>query len=141
MIRSTLHNHTTLCDGRSTPEEMVRAAVAAGLTDLGFSAHSPAPFDEGSLRSEAEYRRTILDLRERYAGTIRIVLGMEQDYLAPVARRSDYDFLIGSVHFLKVGGEYLSVDWDEERFAALLAAGGGPESAIRADYGDRKSVV
>ena len=78
MIRSTLHNHTTLCDGRSTPEEMVLAAVAAGLTDLGFSAHSPAPFDEGSLRSEAEYRRTILDLRERYAGTIRIVLGMER---------------------------------------------------------------
>ena len=110
MIRSTLHNHTTLCDGRSTPEEMVLAAVAAGLTDLGFSAHSPAPFDEGSLRSEAEYRRTILDLRERYAGTIRIVLGMEQDCLAPVARRSDYDFLIGSVHFLKVGGEYLSMD-------------------------------
>ncbi|WP_347712098.1 histidinol-phosphatase [uncultured Fretibacterium sp.] len=141
MIRSTLHNHTTLCDGRSSPEEMVLAAVAAGLTDLGFSAHSPAPFDAGSLRSEAEYRRTILGLRERYAGTIRIVLGMEQDYLAPVARRSDYDFLIGSVHFLKVGGECLSVDWDEERFAALLAAGGGPESAIRAYYASVADMV
>ena len=54
MIRSTLHNHTTFCDGRSSPEEMVLAAVAAGLMDLGFSAHSPAPFDAGSLRSEAE---------------------------------------------------------------------------------------
>ena len=35
-----LHTHTTFCDGQSTPGELVRAALAAGLTALGFSGHS-----------------------------------------------------------------------------------------------------
>ena len=141
MIRSTLHNHTTLCDGRSSPEEMARAAVAAGFSDLGFSAHSPAPFDAGSLRSEAEYRGTLLKLREECTGTLRIAIGMEQDYLAPVARRSDYDFLIGSVHFLRVEGVCHAVDWDEERFGALVAAFGSPMAAVRAYYASVADMV
>lgn len=141
MIRSTLHNHTTLCDGRSTPEAMVRAAVAAGFSDLGFSAHSPAPFDAGSLRSEAAYRETLLALRQKYAGVIRIAIGMEQDFLAPVARRADYDFLIGSVHFLRVDGAHHAVDWDKERFGALLQAVGGPLAAVRAYYASVADMV
>ncbi len=141
MIRSTLHNHTTLCDGRSTPEEMAQAAVAAGLTDLGFSGHSPAPFDAGSLRSETEYRETILKLRERYAGTLRIHVGMEQDYLAPVKRRADWDYVIGSVHFLERDGERHAVDWDEARFAALLAAFGSSKAAAGAYYASVADMV
>lgn len=141
MIRSTLHNHTTLCDGRSSPETMAQAAVAAGLSDLGFSAHSPAPFDAGSLKSEAAYRETILKLREQYAGTLRIFMGMEQDFLAPVKCRSDWDFLIGSVHFLVRDGVYHAVDWDEERFGALLAAFGSPGEAVRAYYASVADMV
>lgn len=141
MIRSTLHNHTTLCDGRSSPEEMAQAAVAAGFSDLGFSGHSPAPFDAGSLRDEAAYRETILKLREKYAGTLRVHVGMEQDYLAPVQRRSDWDYRIGSVHFLERDGEHHAVDWDETRFGALLAAFGGPDHAVRAYYASVTDMV
>ena len=37
-----LHSHTTFCDGKNTPEEMVRAAIALGMDSLGFSGHMPA---------------------------------------------------------------------------------------------------
>ena len=44
-LTSSTHNHTNLCDGRNTPDEMARAALEAGFTDFGFSGHSYAPFD------------------------------------------------------------------------------------------------
>ncbi len=37
---SNYHTHTTFCDGENSPEEMVLAAIDAGLPELGFSGHS-----------------------------------------------------------------------------------------------------
>ena len=52
-LTSSTHNHTNLCDGRNTPEEMARAALEAGFTDFGFSGHSYAPFERDySVKSE-----------------------------------------------------------------------------------------
>ena len=52
-VISTLHNHSTLCDGKSTPEEMVEAAIALGFTDFGMSCHGYTPFDlPYSVKSE-----------------------------------------------------------------------------------------
>ena len=34
------HTHTTYCDGKDTPEEMVLAAIGYGMHALGFSTHS-----------------------------------------------------------------------------------------------------
>ena len=41
MVRQNLHCHTTLDDGVTTPEEMVLAAIDAGLRPLGISARIP----------------------------------------------------------------------------------------------------
>ena len=41
------HVHTEFCDGRSTAEEMVKAAIAAGFDSLGFSSHGHLANDEG----------------------------------------------------------------------------------------------
>ena len=55
-LTSSTHNHTNLCDGRNTPDEMARAALEAGFTDFGFSGHSYAPFDlDYSVKSEQHY--------------------------------------------------------------------------------------
>ena len=40
MIKANFHTHTTYCDGKNTPEEMVQAAIALGMTAIGFSGHS-----------------------------------------------------------------------------------------------------
>ena len=56
-ITSTIHNHSTLCDGKSPPEQMINTAIAAGFADFGFSGHSYAPFDLAySIKDEAAYR-------------------------------------------------------------------------------------
>ena len=45
MIRRDYHVHTTFCDGKNTAEEMVKAAIALGMDEIGFSSHAHQPFD------------------------------------------------------------------------------------------------
>lgn len=119
---SNIHTHTTLCDGKNTPEEMVAAAIRLGFTDLGFSAHSPAPYDPGcpGVQSESEYRNKIAGLRDEYRGKIEILCGLETDTYAPTDA-GNYDYIIGSNHFLPVeNGVYVAVDGDRDLLAATL---------------------
>ena len=87
-LTSSTHNHTNLCDGRNTPDEMARAALEAGFTDFGFSGHSYAPFDlDYSVKSEQHYVQELRALQKAYAGRLRIAVGMEADWFAPVNDR------------------------------------------------------
>lgn len=109
---SNYHTHTTFCDGNNTPEEMVLAAIEAGCPSLGFSGHSYTPFDPGYCMMPEDlpaYRDEILRLREKYRNKIRILLGLELDYFSEKPKE-DFDYIIGSVHYVKKNGEYLSVD-------------------------------
>jgi len=111
-MRANFHTHTTYCDGRLTPEEMVKAAIAHGCAALGFSGHSYEPIDELTCMSRDgtfEYMREIKQLREKYAGEIDIFLGIEQEpyYGRPT---EGFDYIIGAVHYVKVGEGYVSVD-------------------------------
>ena len=106
------HVHTTFSDGKSTPEEVVRAAIAMGLTELGFSDHAYTGFDRSCCIPEErieEYKRTISALKEKYRGQIRILCGIEQDYYSETDT-AGYDYVIGSVHYVKAGDCFLSVD-------------------------------
>lgn len=119
MIVGDFHVHTTLCDGENTPREMVEAALARGMTHLGFSGHSPTPYPaDFCLRDVEGYYREIRALQEEYCGRITILCGIEADYYTPVDL-ARYDYRIGSVHDVKCGAEYLTVDDTE----AILAAG------------------
>lgn len=113
---SNYHTHTSFCDGANTPEEMVQAAIKAGLTELGFSGHSYLPFDpEWNMPPEraARYRAEIKRLQKAYADQIHILLGIEQDLCSPTDELAEYDFVIGGVHCLFVDGHYVSVDLSE----------------------------
>jgi len=109
--KSNIHTHTTFADGRDTPEEMARAALARGFHTLGFSEHGHADYDDCSmpLEAEAEYRSEIRRLKAKYAGQMDILLGYEHDWLSP-ANVDEYDYYIESVHYVPVGGELFSVD-------------------------------
>ena len=98
----TLHNHTTFCDGANTPEEMVSAAIAAGVETLGFSGHSRTSFDLSycmTAENTEKYRENVLQLREKYREKVNILLGIERDHFADPDDFS-YDFVIGSVHYI-----------------------------------------
>ncbi len=111
------HVHTSFCDGKCTPEELVREALEKGLQRLGFSGHSFTPFDPGYCMSEegAEaYRAEIGRLKEIYGDRIRLYCGVEQDLDSELPRKP-YDYMIGSVHYLRQGDAYLPVDLSAER--------------------------
>ncbi len=113
MSLSDFHVHTTFSDGKSTAEEVVIAATQKGMDTLGFSDHSFTPFDTSYCTPEEKlplYRAEIARLKEKYADKIRILCGIEQDFYS-VTGTSDYDYAIGSVHYIRAGDDYIPVDY------------------------------
>lgn len=137
MILSDFHVHTTYCDGRNTPEEMVLSAIDLGMERIGFSGHSYTFFDESYCMSQKrteEYIKEIATLREKYAGKIRILCGVEQDYYsdAPTDR---FDYVIGSVHYVKVKDGYIPVDVSREILEIAVSEHfGGDFYALAEEY-------
>jgi histidinol-phosphatase (PHP family) len=111
------HTHTPLCRHASgEPEAFVDQALAMGISEYGISDHAPQmpePFDDWRmLESEIPaYFEWIERARKHAAGRIPIRVGLECDWLegneewiAELATRHPWDYLIGSVHYLG--------DWD-----------------------------
>lgn len=139
--KANLHTHTCLCDGKNSPEEMVRSAVEKGFDVLGFSGHSYTPFDETycmSLENTRRYQKEVRRLAETYRNQICIFCGIEQDIYSDQPTEP-YDYVIGSVHavYREDGrsGRYIYVDSD---LAALKEAVselyGGDYLALAEDY-------
>ncbi len=133
-----LHVHTTFSDGRNTPEEMVLAAIAKGMTAIGFSDHSYTHFDTAYCIPKERlpaYRAEIASLKEKYAGQIEILCGIEQDFYSEESTEG-YDYVIGSVHYVKMGNEYLPVDESKGRLldAVRRHFGGDIYALIEAHY-------
>ena len=107
------HTHTTYCDGKSTAEEMVKKAIELGLSQLGFSGHSYTEFDlEPCMTREGTeaYKAEITRLKEKYKDKIKILLGIEYDYHSDEPT-NDYDYILGSVHYILKDDKYLCIDY------------------------------
>ena len=121
MIRGDFHTHTTCCDGAHTPREMVEAALLRGMTHLGFSGHSPmAFFEDYTLENVERYRKEIRALQAEYRDRITIYCGIEKDLYSPMDT-TDYDYIIGSVHYVIKDGEYLVLDLSKEHLCNGVA--------------------
>lgn len=110
------HTHTTYCDGKNTAEETVQKAIELGLSEIGFSGHSYTEFDlEPCMTREGteSYKKEIKALKEKYKGKIKILLGIEYDYQS-AEPLDDYDYILGSVHYILKNGEYLCVDYSRD---------------------------
>ena len=132
-----LHTHTTYCDGKSSPREIVQAALSQGLSTLGFSGHSYTAFDPSycmSKESTGAYIAEIRSLQAEFQGRLNICLGVEQDYFAESAEY-DYDFTIGAVHYVKKDGRYWDVDESAEKICSTVKqCYGGDFYAYARDY-------
>ena len=107
-----LHTHTTFCDGKNTPEEIIKCAINKGFTSIGFSGHSYMHYSKDwsmSLESTEEYKKQITALKEKYDGIIDVFLGIECDAYSNIDLNG-YDYTIGSLHYLKYGDEYIGFD-------------------------------
>lgn len=119
---ANFHTHSLFCDGKNTPEEIVRYAIERGFTAIGFSGHGYTPFDERYCMRDTEgYIRQIQQLKCQYADQIEIYLGTEEDAFAPT-QRDRYDYIIGSSHYFHIGQQYLPIDSGYSYFQACLEA-------------------
>ena len=102
MFRQNLHAHSTYDDGKATPREMIEASMAAGLSSIGISVHSPLPYASGwGVYADRldEYIEEMAQLRAQYAGRIEVFTGIEWDILTQTDL-SRFDYVIGSVHHI-----------------------------------------
>ena len=112
MTSKDLHMHTAYCDGTDAPEDMILSAIEKGLTTVGISGHSYTFFDESYCMQKADVPRYLAELRylrAKYFDRIHVLCGVEQDYYSDHPT-DDFDYVIGSVHYLRVDDEYIPVD-------------------------------
>jgi histidinol-phosphatase (PHP family) len=105
------HIHTTLCNhAYGSMEEYIEQALRIGLEEIGFSDHMPVMPEPHLCMGFADlpvYIDHVHELQDRYSGRIKIKLGCEMDIvenrtdeIAEIINRSDFDYVIGSIHYL-----------------------------------------
>ena len=112
VVLQNLHTHCSWCDGKDSAEEMILHALSRGLDSIGFSAHSPMFYAPEYGMAEENVERYITEIRtlkEKYRDRIKVFCGLELD-LYSGTDLSPFDYVIGSVHYLKRNGEYVGFD-------------------------------
>ena len=136
MILTDFHVHTVYCDGKDTPEDIVIEAISRGMKKIGFSGHSYTSFDPYVCMNHdkiIKYKAEINRLKHKYKSQIEILLGIEQDYFSDFPA-IDYDFVIGSVHYVTCGGEYIAVDHSIQHFEDAIQKFDGDVYALAENY-------
>jgi histidinol-phosphatase (PHP family) len=120
-----LHTHTFFSDGSSAPGEYLNEAIRQGFSILGFSDHSPVPFENNfAIKEErlGEYCTAIRNLSPTpysppqlgwgQGRGIQILLGLEIDYIPGITKpieeyrkTNQFDYFIGSVHLVRNGND------------------------------------
>lgn len=121
MMLSDFHAHTTYCDGKAAPSEMVAAAVGRGLHAFGLSGHAKTDIPNDWCMTEegtALYLRDIAELKRKYNGIIQLYAGLEVDYFSPATPACDYR--IGSVHFVRTENGFIPVDESRKTVAEAV---------------------
>jgi len=118
------HMHTPLCrHAVGEPCDYARRAVELGLTEIGFSDHSPMRqdnFDNWRMNNSQldEYVAKVRLAQKTFPQlTIRLALEVDylpghEDWIRDLAARHPWDYFIGSVH-------YVSDSWDIDNPAKL----------------------
>ncbi len=155
MNKTNYHTHTTWCDGKSTPRQFADAAVEKGFAALGFSSHAMLPEDDTDWVLTPEkaprYAAEIRALAEEYRDRIRILCGVEADYVPGGAEPSyaayaavSPDYIVGSVHFVVAqDGARVPVDHSPELLADGIRShfGGSSEAFVRAYFAQERDMV
>ncbi|MBQ8432962.1 MAG: histidinol-phosphatase [Clostridia bacterium] len=107
-----LHTHSQWCDGKNGVEELLLNAMEQGFDSVGFSGHSPMFYAPEHGIAEGDVQGYIADVRtmkDKYRGQMEVFCGIELDLYSRLDLEP-YDYIIGSVHYLKIHGEYVGFD-------------------------------
>lgn len=114
-VKINYHIHTTFSDGFSRMSDYCETAIHKGFEEIAFTDHLTV-FPDGSSTTHSlnwlkleNYVEEAKKVSEKYGDRLTVRLGLEVDYipgnekvLEDILDSYDFDFLIGSVHF--VGG-------------------------------------
>ncbi len=142
MLKTNYHTHSTFCDGKDTPEEMVKTAIEKGFDVIGFSGHGYVSGSTYAMTQEntEKYIREVNRLKAVYADKIKVLLGLEADILTEFDK-DRFDYIIGSVHDVEKDGKFYPVDSSLEKFQRAIAAFGGDVYALIENYYERVKRV
>jgi histidinol-phosphatase (PHP family) len=111
------HMHTPLCQhAEGSPLEYAQAALERGLQGICVTDHNPMPawFDANFRMRESElpqYLEMVAEAREAMAGKLEVRVGLEADFhpgteqsVQKMLEAHDWDYVIGSVHFIGAWG-------------------------------------
>jgi len=124
------HTHTRYSKHAvGTVDELAAAALQRNVKVLTITDHAPFFVDEQNRLLEDELRRYVDDIervRQRYAGRMKILTGMEFDFmpgsepfLSRLLDTVQLDYVIGSIHYIPLGQELVKV-WDLPRLNEQL---------------------
>lgn len=140
------HMHTPLCrHATGEPAEYAKHAMAIGLTEIGFSDHSPMrqdDFDNWRMNLDQldEYVETVRKAQKDFPKlTIRLALEVDylpghEEWIRELAARHPWDYFIGSVH-------YVSDLWDIDNPAKLSEWNGRNAFEVWSAYFDRLTMA
>ena len=137
--KSNCHTHSVFCDGINTIEDMAKEAYERGFYSLGFSGHSPLPYENDWAMKHNElgnYINKVLAVKEKYKGQMDVICGIELDFDSRDIDLTPFKYIINSIHTLNYKGHQIPIDTS----AALWKAGvetcfdGNMMTAIREYY-------
>lgn len=149
MVYSNIHTHSVYSDGKHSPREIIEQAIAQGMTSIGISDHSYTDFDTRyciQKENNEKYIAELRSLKKEYNGKIEVAVGIELDGFSKGYDASDFDYIIGSCHYIDFGEEIISVDSKLEGvlYAIEKYCGGDPLKFARLyfeTYAERISVM
>lgn len=113
-MKANYHSHTTRCHHAiGSDEEYILSAIKGGYDEIGFSDHSPWPFEDGyssrirmSVSEFEDYVTSIRALQEKYKNQISVKIGLECEYfeeympwLQKLIQDYKLDYVIFGNHF------------------------------------------
>ncbi|KAJ5552572.1 hypothetical protein N7494_001950 [Penicillium frequentans] len=139
---------------QNTLEQMIQAAIEQGMELFCLSEHMPRSADElydeevqagvtsaSLVSNEARYFMTAVQLREKYASQIKILVGFESEWIQSSTSlkliydslsRYPFEFFVGSVHHL----HGIPIDWSRALYSRAREVSGGTDERAFEDYFD-----
>jgi len=144
------HLHTTISDGKLKPEELIKLAIKKKFDVVGITDHYHFPPDfreeKNKFYSEQDYNE-LFRLKDKYKQKIKILVGVEFDWLSDYEKwfgketKKKYDYRLLSMHFIKVGKNYVPLDLSEDFFKEIVKKSDGIKNVVESYYEDLRKGV